>query len=62
LQIVIVEKQIQVTLVRDNVVNNGRLFMCPATLEQCATAFVLAPVSIPKQHTAAQLLPLLGLV
>ena len=53
LQIVIVEKQIQVTFVRLDVVNDCRMRVASALLEHSAAAVVLAPETIPKQRTAA---------
>ena len=53
LQIVIVEKQIQVTFVRLDVVNDCRMRVASALLEHSAAAVVLAPKAIPKQRTAA---------
>ena len=62
LQIVIVEKQIQVTLVSNDVVNDGGRCICAASLEHNAARLMLTAIPVTQQDTAAQDLPRFGLI
>jgi len=62
LQIVIVEKQIQVTLVSNDVVNDGGRCICAASLKHDAARLMLTAIPVTQQDTAAQHLPGFGLV
>ena len=62
LEIVIIEKQIQVTFVSNNVVNDGGRCICAASLEHNAARLMLAAIPVTQQDTAAQDLPRFSLI
>ena len=50
LQIIIIEKQVQVTFMRIDVVNYSRVGMAPALLQHHTATVVLAPVAVTQKN------------